>query len=357
MSQAKRGRLFFPNSRTATFLYKAAAILIAPANASPFTTATQSSTSPVTSSLPTATSSSSKPDRDGSFQVLADGTQDLAALVGIFATNSVERYAFDYSRGHLSSAVSILSLLGLLGYVRALVKLGMGPEACENAGFDTKALRPIFGVSDTDRLPTGEVYEMHYMERHTDGSDITWKRIRKTKHTMDSCALRENMRHLDNRDGLAYPDIYGYSDVYSYEMYNKQTWKPLRPDGDRLFRSTRGDIFVLLVSFLCVVLTSCLIIPLRGSSRPQWSLYVATLGLLVPVFSTTLMWAWVYAQEQLPLNSIDDDADMPKIKYFAYLKSESQRFYLVLSLRAIAGYTRWGLRMMSLVAALLAIVG
>lgn len=92
----------------------------------------------------------------------------------------------------------MLSLLGLLGYVRALVKLAMGPEACENAGFDMKALRPMFGVSDTDRLPTGEVYEMHYMERHTDGSHITWNRIRNTKHTEDSSALRENLRQLDN---------------------------------------------------------------------------------------------------------------------------------------------------------------
>ena len=349
MSQAKRGRLFFPNSRTATFLYKAAAILIAPANASPFTTATQSSTSPVTSSLPTAPSSSSKPDRDGSFQVLADGTQDLAALVGIFATNSVERYAFDYSRGHLSSAVSMLSLLGLLGYVRALVKLGMGLEACENAGFDMKALRPMFGVSDTDRLPTSEVYEMHYIERHTDGSHITWKRINNTKHTKDSCALREYLSDLDNKQPFDPFQIHTYWTA-------KESWHWCHPfRGGRLFRSTRGDIFVVLVPFLCVVLTSCLIVPLRGSSRPQWSLYFATLGLFVPVFSTTLMWAWVYAQEQLPLNSIDDDAHMSEIKHFAYLKSESRRLYIVLDLRAIAGYTRWGLRTMSLVAALSAI--
>ena len=350
MSQAKRGRLFFRDSRAATFLYNAAAILIAPANASPLTASTQSITSPIASSLPTATSSSSKPDRDGSFQVLADGTQDLAALVGIFATNSVERYAFDYSRGHLSSAVSMLSLLGLLGYLRALVKLGMGPEACENAGFDMKALRPMFGVSDTDRLPTGEVYEMHYMERHIDGSDITWKRIRTTKHTRDSSALRENLRHLDikePRDSL---------DVYSYGMFKSKSWIGPRP-GNRLFRSTLGDTFVLLVSFLCVVLTSCLIIPLRGSSRPQWSLYFATLGLFVPVFSTTLMWAWVYAQEQLPLNTIAEDARMSETKHFAYLRSNFQRLYIVVELRAIGGYTRWRFRMMSLVAALLAIAG
>ncbi|KAG6988600.1 hypothetical protein G7Y79_00070g096990 [Physcia stellaris] len=265
MSQAKRDRPFFRNSRIATFLYQAAAIIVAPANASPFTTSTQSSTSPITSSLPTATSSNSTPDRNGSFQVLADGTQDLAALVGIFATDSVERYAFNYSRGHLSSAVSMLSLLGLLGYVRALVKLAMGPEACENAGFDMKALRPMFGVSDTDRLPTSELYEMHYMERHTDGSEITWKRIRNTKHTKDSSALGRDLKLLDNKNRSE--SLY----LYSYEIAH--------------------------------------------------------------------------------------DGRMSEIKHFAYLRSETQHSYMVLNLRAISGYIRWGLRTTSLVAAPSAIAG
>ena len=82
-------------------------------------------------------SNSANQDRSSVFQVLADGTQDLAALIGIFATDSVERYAVDYSRGYLSVAMATCSLLGILGYVKALMKLAMGQKACEGAAFPT----------------------------------------------------------------------------------------------------------------------------------------------------------------------------------------------------------------------------
>lgn len=77
-------------------------------------------------------------DRDSTFQVLADGTQDLAALVGLFATDSVERYSVDYSRGYVSVAMATCSLLGILGYVRALVKLAMGSQSCQDSAFPTR---------------------------------------------------------------------------------------------------------------------------------------------------------------------------------------------------------------------------
>lgn len=69
------------------------------------------------------------------------------------------------------------------------------------------------------------------------------------------------------------------------------------------------------------------------------------------------MWAWVYAQEQLPVKPIHEDGRMSEIKHFAYLRSQTTRLHIVVNLRAIAGYTRWGLRTMSLVAALSAIAG
>ena len=171
--------------------------MIAPAYATPLATSTQAGASTATPLSAAASAISSKTNRDGSFQVLADGTQDLAALVGIFATNSVERYSFDYTRGYISSAVSMLSLLGLLGYVRALVKLGLGPKKCENAGFDTKALRPFFGVSDADRLTANKIYTVYYVERHVDNFKITWKPIRGIKHTRDSFVLQDELDWLD----------------------------------------------------------------------------------------------------------------------------------------------------------------
>ena len=45
--------------------------------------------------LNTTLSNGNSANRDNDFQVLADGTQDLAALVGLFATDGVERYTID----------------------------------------------------------------------------------------------------------------------------------------------------------------------------------------------------------------------------------------------------------------------
>lgn len=88
-----------------------------------------------------AFSNQNSADRGNGFQILADGTQDLAALVGLFATDGVERYTIDYTRGFLPPVIAPLSLLGLLGYVRALLKLSLGIDVCERTGFSTTSLR------------------------------------------------------------------------------------------------------------------------------------------------------------------------------------------------------------------------
>ncbi len=335
--------------------------MIAPVRASPLTTFNQPTTSlaPSPSATATAVDTSSESSRDGSFQVLADGTQDLAALVGIFATNSVERYAFDYNKGHLSSAVAMLSLLGLLGYVRALVKLGIGPEACENAGFDTRALRPIFGVPDADRLPANEVYALHYIERQENASEITWRLVRRTKHTLDSSAWgQENSLTSQQPDWHEQDFVIEECVLYSpgqVRSLSGLSFKIYQYLGFKLFRSSLGDLLVLIISLICVGLTSCLVIPLRGTSRPTWSLYVATVGLFTPIVITSLAWAWVYAQEQLPLGRSDWMRGSHSNTHFAYICLGHG--YIILNVRAVEGHLRSGIRIASLIAALSAIAG
>lgn len=51
---------------------------------------------------PVSVQDASQSKNDSAFQTIATGTQDLAALVGLFATDSVERYSVDYSRGKKS---------------------------------------------------------------------------------------------------------------------------------------------------------------------------------------------------------------------------------------------------------------
>jgi len=60
-------------------------------------------------------------DRNNSFQILADGTQELSALLGLFATESVENYAVDFDRPFLAVAMASASMLGVLGWIQAMV--------------------------------------------------------------------------------------------------------------------------------------------------------------------------------------------------------------------------------------------
>ena len=243
----------------------------------------------------------------------------------------------------------MLSLLGILGYVRALVKLGLGPKKCEKAGFDMKALRPMVGVADTDRLPADEIYVMHYIERHENGSEIQWIRGPETKHTVDSSALGFYLDYLSRASK---------SEITKFEITNfyldRDHWQPLNL-GDKLFKSRLGDVFVLLVSLICVGLTSLLVVPLRATSGPTWSFYFATVGILAPIFCSSILWAWVFAQEQLPYTALDSEKRPSGNISFAYLRSGKR--YLTLNVRAIGGEARYALRAMSLFAAFSALVG
>lgn len=110
----------------------------------------------------TTSLNSNNANRDNDFQVLADGTQDLAALVGLFATDGVERYTIDYTRGFLPPVTAPLSLLGLLGYVRALLKLSLGADFCDRTGFSTASLRSYAGVRHRDVPQNERIIEVHY---------------------------------------------------------------------------------------------------------------------------------------------------------------------------------------------------
>ncbi|CAA9956638.1 hypothetical protein PTMSG1_00246 [Pyrenophora teres f. maculata] len=82
---------------------------------------------------------------DSFAQTIASGTQDLAALVGLFCTDGVERNALFVQSGYFGIAVSSLSLLGVLGLVRSAVKVALGLQRCSNAGFNLDSLRGLYG--------------------------------------------------------------------------------------------------------------------------------------------------------------------------------------------------------------------
>ena len=146
---------------------------------------------PTSNSSASGTGSSSNDNgsnKNGGFQILADGTQDLTALVGLFATDGVEKYAVDYTRGFLPPVTAPLSLHGLLGYVSALLKLSFGVEVCEGNGFSITALRSYAGVRNRDEDVRG-VTEVHCLERMILDSSVQWGVAKSISHTNEGMPL------------------------------------------------------------------------------------------------------------------------------------------------------------------------
>ncbi|KAL8860633.1 MAG: hypothetical protein Q9178_002986 [Gyalolechia marmorata] len=95
----------------------------------------------------------------GTVSDLASGSQDLAALLGLFCTDGVERNALACSFGYGTVVASSLSLLGVLGLVKSSIKLALGLKRCEQAGFNLDSLRGIFGYLEGESPSQGTKLE------------------------------------------------------------------------------------------------------------------------------------------------------------------------------------------------------
>ena len=122
---------------------------------------------PKNSTGATNSSDDANSNRNSTFQILADGSLDLTTLIALFATGSVEGCALDYTQGLVAAAAAPLLLLGILGSVKALSKLSIGPEFCDGLGFGTEGLRPNFGLpkSDITTVSSSELVQIVYLER------------------------------------------------------------------------------------------------------------------------------------------------------------------------------------------------
>ena len=227
-------------------------------------------------------------NRNDGFQILADGTQDLAALVGLFATDGVERYTIDYTRGFLPPVTAPLSLLGLLGYVRALLKLSLGAEFCERTGFSTTSLRSYAGVRRRDVPPSERIIEVHYLERTITESYVEWKVVKTIPHTQESMPLIAGGGKRALRDRRA------YDPSFSIAMCS-------------LVRRGSTARLALGMCGLCLMLTGSLssFMVLMFPAPWTWARFFASVGLPASVLVGGLPWYWVYITEHLPFESCD----------------------------------------------------
>ena len=362
-------------SRATFFLTTNFVRLIAPALALP--TITPTSTTSSTAAAPSTTSPAGG-DRDGSFQILADGTQDIAALVGIFATDSVERYAIDYSRGYLATVVSTLSLLGLLGYVRLLFKLSLGAERCQKAGLDLKALRPMFGIQDEDYVPADKIHEVCYVERMRQDGCVKWRVMKRIRHTGESLQLvaddkRFRRNEPDHRDiGSKWLTV-RYIDSIEHSRFRGH---PLLSQFLSIAIGARHSLVLLFLSTICVGATCFSIAPFAGAFRHQpWTYYYATIGLFCSIIIPNTMWNWVHMQEHHPHGMSDwttfcgwirkggkfPDEDSLKSRSLdmkdAFALSRNGPGFTTYDVKLVGERLRKGLQVLSFVAALSILVG
>ena len=338
--------------------------LVTPTSAFPTSSSTSTSSSTAAAS-PTASPVSG--DRNGPFQILADGTQDIAALVGIFATDSVEKYAIDYSRGYLGPAVSHLSLLGLLGYVRLLVKLGLGPDRCRKAGLDLKALRPMFGIQDEDYVPVDRVHEVCYVERKIEDEWVSWRVKKRIKHTGDSFTLVARLGPSgQNQD--EYPRGIGFWYLSGGFIHHPKFYilfSRVRDEHRHILIAATHHLVLLLLSILCAGLTCFCIIPFVDAleNRP-WTFYWATLGLFCPVVISNMMWTWVHMREHHPHHRVSDwyycgvgveRGSLYKKSTFAL--SQGVTHFAIYDVKVVGGGLRKMLQIFSLLASLSILVG
>lgn len=227
-------------------------------------------------------------DRGNGFQVLADGTQDLAALVGLFATDGVERYTIDYTRGFLPPVTAPLSLLGLLGYVRGLLKVSLGIEFCERAGISTASLRSYAGVRRRDVAQSERIVEVHYLERTIAESSVQWKTVKTVPHTQESMPLIAGGGKRALRDRRAYNASFGIAMC-------------------SLVRSGSTARMAFATCILCLAFTTSLssfMVALLAGPW-VWTRFFACLGLPLSSLVGGLPWCWVYIIEHLPFESCD----------------------------------------------------
>ena len=242
------------------------------------------------SDLPTGDNNDNNGRSNGnsSFQIIASGTQDFAALVGLFATDGVERYTIDYTRGFLPPVTAPISLLGLLGYVRALLKLGCGLEFCERTGFSTTALRSYAGVAKRDVANNEKITDVHYLERSISDRSVQWNLVKTVPHTRESMPLIAGHGSRPVRDRRTHDAPFGIA-MCTLEK------------GKGTAALTFGWCIISLV--LATSLSSFSI--LFCSSRLTWTSFFACAGLPLSVLIGGLPWCLVYIIEHLPLETSD----------------------------------------------------
>ena len=138
---------------------------------------------------------------DSTASALASGSQDLAALLGLFATDGIERNALASHLGWGSVVASSLSLLGILGLVKSSIKLALGLDYCSSAGFNLDSVRGIFGFLPGESAASGPLVHCDFavVQISSQGMKITKSERYFSEATTPIVALGSNLPRPRNQ--------------------------------------------------------------------------------------------------------------------------------------------------------------
>jgi hypothetical protein len=245
---------------------------------------------PTNSSSVATSSNDANSNRNSTLQILADGSLDLTALIALFATDSVERYALDYMQGFVAAAAP-LSLFGILDYVKTLLKLSIDPEFCERMGFGTEGIKPYFGLGPSERaiVTPSDLVELVYLERLRNPDAIgeplyIWTPQKSLWHTLFSMALVKGDSWQRNLDPFHAGE----------EPHGLVLCKP-----NMCRKALYTAVFTtLLMTSLSSSLSGLLLCPMI--SIWTWSSYYAVFGIMISITLGSLPWLLIFVFEQVP---------------------------------------------------------
>ncbi|KAF2801801.1 uncharacterized protein BDZ99DRAFT_483353 [Mytilinidion resinicola] len=247
----------------------------------------------MSSILPAAAAAAAAPDcvpKDTLAQSMASGTQDIAALSALLFSGSVERNAIATHLGLGNLSISQLSLLGMLGMVKSALKIALGNDRCQAAGFGLESLRGIFGYTALEAESNALIVECDVVRVEFEGQatktkgrrggDLVIKKWKRFFNTETNPLLDIAARYGTDHTGKGGLRLTGFTALNLGDPTKDGSW------GQSIWLH-------LLFGILCTGITSWLLIVVQTSW--SWVRIHATVGMhasLLVLFAMPLLYTW-----------------------------------------------------------------
>ncbi|KAF2498212.1 hypothetical protein BU16DRAFT_579389 [Lophium mytilinum] len=247
----------------------------------------------MSSILPAAAAAAAAPDcvpQDTLAQSMASGTQDIAALSALLFSGSVERNAIATHLGLGNLSISQLSLLGMLGMVKSALKIALGNDRCQAAGFGLESLRGIFGYTALEAESNALILECDVVRvefegqapkaKGRKGGDLVIKKWKRFFNAESNPLLDVASRYGTDQTGRGGLRLTGFTALNLGNPTKEGSWG-------------QSICLHLLFGILCTGITSWLLIVVQTSW--SWVRIHAMVGMhasLLVLFAMPLLYTW-----------------------------------------------------------------